>query len=175
MTRALPATALALLCAAAPALATERLKLESLEDISHEVVYVNAFGRWREGGHSGYHRVILLDVDNEHPHSRLYLQWIAESEQAGDRVMGSTAVAEVNNSGVYKLSIPRIKRVAERAVSVEVTAVNQYTRNVQQLEISPRAVSEYTLEFASDGDLAAVDRAVGDIPLNLDYYSRPTF
>lgn len=158
-----------------PSLAVENLQIDSLQDISHEVVYVNSFGRWEEGKQAGYFRIVLLDDEGDHPHSKIYLQWIAQVKNADDRIFGSTAVDEINSSGVYKLSVPRINRVSDSHAFVELTAVNQYTSRVHKLTIEPGRVNQYELVFGKEVDDNLVDKAVSDIPLNLDYYARPTF
>lgn len=150
--------------------------IEELEQISHKVVYVNAFGSWHSGPDQGYYRVILLDAEAEFPHSKIFLQWIRSGEeQAGeDQVVASAPVIEINNAGVYKLSVPRINREQD-GNAIELTAINQYSQTVQNLEIWPGEAGRYTLRYLSDPYPSSVDKAVGEIPLSLDYYSRPTF
>ena len=157
-----------------PAKSSSEMIIENLEKVSHKVVYVNAFGSWSENGISGYYRVILLDAEADFPHSKIYLQWIAEQEKEDDRVVASASVIEINNVGVFKLSVPKIIKNSE-GNSIEVTAINQYSHAVQSLQISPGGISTYELSYISQPYSEVVDSAVGQIPMALDYYVRPTF
>ncbi len=150
--------------------------IEELEKISHTVVYVNAFGEWQDSEGSGYYRVILLDAEEKFPHSKIFLQWIGEveDEQGEDQILASAPVVEINNAGVYKLSVPRISK-EQAGNAIELTAINQYSETVQNLEIWPGERGQYTLRYLSEPYSNTVNEAVGEIPLSLEYYSRPTF
>jgi hypothetical protein len=148
--------------------------IENLEKVSHKVVYVNAFGNWAENDMNGYYRVILLDAEADFPHSKIYLQWIAKHEKKDDQVVASASVIEINNVGVFKLSVPKISK-SKDGNSIEVTAVNQYSHGVQSLLISPGSLESYELDYISQPYSEIVDSAVKQIPMSLDYYVRPTF
>jgi hypothetical protein len=156
------------------AVSSSEMVIENLEKVSHKVVYVNSFGDWSEGDDSGYYRVILLDSSADFPHSKLYIQWIAEKKDTDDWVVTTASVAEVNNVGVFKLSVPKISK-GENGNAVEVTAVNQYSHAVQNLQIIPGKISGYELLYISEPYSKVVDSAVSQIPMALDYYVRPTF
>ena len=170
----LPALALLIAALCQPVYSSSEMIIENLEKVSHKVVYVNSFGKWSEQGMSGYYRVILLDAEDKFPHSKIYLQWIASDEGKEDAVVSSASVIEINNVGVFKLSVPKISK-SKDGNAVEVTAINQYSHGVQNLQISPKGIDGYELVYISQPYSEAVDSAVGQIPMTLDYYVRPTF
>ena len=164
-----------LLCGSAHA--EDALVLEDLENISHEVVYVNSFGKWESEGKHGIYRVVLLDSQNDFPHSKIYLQWIGQDETTGklvNEVLATVPLVEINNVRVYKLSIPRIITADDKS-TVEVTAINQYSQEVQNLQILPTSFGRYELSYVSRPTTEVVDQVVTKIPLTLEYYVRPTF
>lgn len=150
------------------------LHVEELNKISHEIVYVNSFGSWYENGMHGYYRIIHLDTKAQHPHSKIYLQWIEKAMNKQDRVVASTAVTEINNAGVFKLSIPTIIQGKE-GDTVQVTAVNEYSQAVQSLWITPAGITHYQLSYVSVPNSGIVDSTVDKIPIYLDFYVRPSF
>lgn len=155
---------------------SDDLDVSTLETLSRAIVYVNSFGSFRAEGKEGHYRVILLDVEDEHPHSEIYLQWILQGEgDGGDgRVISSRGISEINNTGVYKLSVPKISSEQGGNV-IDVMTVNQYTQTVKNLQIRPGEVNKYQLHYAPQTRSDNVDKVVGKIPLSLDYYSRPSF
>lgn len=148
---------------------------EALEQISHQIAYINTFGRWQEGAMTGVYRVILMDANEDYPHSKIYLQWVQQSvtdDQAS--IVAIAPIAEINNVGAYKLSVPRIVQSQEGFV-VELTAINQYSRAVQNIQLLPKQAGQYRFKYVSTPYTEQVNAAVNKIPLKLDYYVRPTF
>ncbi|MFT5574585.1 MAG: hypothetical protein ACI89D_000092 [Bermanella sp.] len=89
----------------------------ALDKISHQIAYINTFGRWSEGAMVGSYRVILMDAKEDYPHSKIYLQWVKQSNADEDAVVVAVApVVEINNAGVYTLSAPRIVQLDDRIV-----------------------------------------------------------
>lgn len=147
----------------------------ALDKISHQIAYINTFGRWSEGGMAGSYRVILMDAKEDFPHSKIYLQWVKQSGADEEAAIVAVApIAEINNVGVYTLSVPRIVQLGDRFV-VELTAINQYSRSVQNIQLSPEALGRYRFKYASTPYTEQVNAAVNKIPLKLEYYVRPTF
>lgn len=155
--------------------ANEKAAIEELKQISHQIAYINSFGTWREGAVGGSYRVILMDAKEQFPHSKIFLQWIEQSspEEEG-RVVAMAPVVEINNVGVYKLSVPRIVPSGENSL-VELTAINQYSQVVHHIQLLPQSVGRYQFRYTSKPYSDRVDAAVGRIPLNLNFYVRPTF
>lgn len=159
------------------AAADDRDASAALDKISHQIAYINTFGRWQESSMAGTYRVILMDANEDFPHSKIYLQWVKQSASAaGDKasIVAMTPIAEINNVGAYKLSVPRIVQSGDRFV-VELTAINQYSRAVQSIQLLPGNIGQYQFRYASTSYAEKVDAAVNKIPLKLDYYVRPTF
>jgi hypothetical protein len=148
-----------------------------LADISHKIIYVNAFGQWENDSHSGYYRVILLDANEDFPHSRIYIQWIASVDpdaKEDNQIIATASVVEINQASVFKLSVPRISD-SGNGNAIDIQAVNQYTQEVQNLRIAPSVVGDYDFSYVQAPDAKTMNTAVEKIPLVLDYYVRPTF
>ncbi|MFT5033213.1 MAG: hypothetical protein ACI9OO_001145 [Bacteroidia bacterium] len=55
------------------------------------------------------------------------------------------------------------------------TAINQYSRTVQNIQLSPEALGRYQFKYASTPYAEQVNAAVNKILLKLNSYVRPTF
>lgn len=166
-----------LLLSSCHANSNEELLQADMEDISHRVVYVNTFGTWREKRSEGFFRVILLESSQIPPHSKIYIQWIESpqgNEQQDGKITATTPVREINNAQVFNLSAPTISN-QDSAAAIALKATNQYTQQVQHVQIVPGNVGQYTLNYTSGLDVEVVEKAVRKIPAALDYYVRPTF
>lgn len=147
----------------------------ALEKISHQIAYINTFGFWKEGKANGVYRVILMDAKGEHPHSKIFLQWVKQTDSGQEpAVIAMAPVDEINNVGAYALSVPRILQSDDGYV-VELTAINQYSRVVQNIHLVPTELGRYRFRYAASQTTDQVNAAVNKIPLKLDYYVRPTF
>jgi hypothetical protein len=123
---------------------------------------------------------VLVDAYDEYPHSKFFLQWVAKKKDQS-QVVGTVSVEEINRVGVYRLSVPKFAVELDGSEFIELTAVNQYTREVQILQVKPVAIGKYHFDYTdspSPGvvlDSRKLDQAIKKLPLNLDYYVRPTF
>ena len=148
--------------------------LKVVEKVSHKVTHINTFGHWVENQRSGKMRLVVLEKTEQAPHGKLYLQWIEMDAKSEVHVVESVSIDEINNVGVYSLTLPKIVSSRE-GDEVVIHAVNQYTHDSNELKIIPQAVGKYRIEFTAQTANVNLDNAVLELPVLLDYYSRPTF
>jgi hypothetical protein len=166
-----------LLLASFAAHSSDELIPAELEEISHKIAYVNTFGSWRSDQSQGSFRVIVLDANEQQPHSKIYLQWISSGQNGDekkDQVIATASIKEINYSTVYKLSPPKIID-SDGVTAIELSAENLYTRHVQNVQIHPVRIGEYKISYTANPLASQVEGVVNKIPAALNYYVRPTF
>lgn len=113
-------------------------------DLPPELVYMERFGNWNEGGRSGIHRLIIVEaLDQEPRHHLLYVQWVCHCE---DGVVSMQPVSEINRSSQMVYARPQFDRQGVRAIA-ELTGRDYLTNQVREFRLRMMSVGNYEVDF----------------------------
>lgn len=155
---------------------------DELQSLSHQIVYVSTFGQWQANGRKGIHRLVLIDAKAPYPHSKLFIQWIsAKNNDEVAELIAVKAINEINLAAVYQLALPTADKSGNN--TIELRGINQYAHTMQEFSITPTLPGEYRFAYGNTNPAGTdnknisnqVERAIRNLPVTLDFYSRPTF
>ena len=166
----------------------EELKSLVLDNETYEINYVNTFGRWQANHTAGVFRFIVLHTKGKHPHSKAFIQWMErDSSNKNKRVFALTAIAEINDAGIYRLFTPKIQKLPA-GETVTMATLNLYNQQMSSFILIPKEPGQYEIHDGSNQASAKLQSKpltqsvqgenfifTQEIPLTLDYYLRPTF
>ena len=116
---------------------------ERAPDVSPAIVQVVSGGYWEAGPQHGIYRAIVENQGFEHVSSRLWLEWVAEPDnaQAAHQVVGRVEVAEIGRGswsvhveptqppfaqGTLRVAATQTHSLEERVFTIELGSVGKY-------------------------------------------------
>jgi hypothetical protein len=98
-------------------------------------------GSWEAAGGRGRYRVVVFTGGFEHVSSKVFLQWLSESEE-GPHVLRNVLVAELS-SGSWSVGAPVFSGLKRGVIELEAT--NPYSLESARFALQPQELGKYSI------------------------------